>query len=118
MVGGFLGVGAPLKMIDALVEKNTKNLTLISVVAGYPGGGFDIGKLTANKQVKKFIGAHIGTDPAIGKQYSSGEMEVEFNPMGTWIERIRAGGAGLGAVVTPTGLGTEVREGVKNCCKW
>jgi len=113
MVGGFLGIGAPLKMIDTLVEKNTKNLTLISVVGSYPGGGFDIGKLTANKQIKKFIGAHIGTDPEIGKQYKSGEMEVEFNPMGTWIERIRAGGAGLGAIVTATGLGTEVEEGVE-----
>ncbi|MDN5351921.1 MAG: acetate CoA/acetoacetate CoA-transferase alpha subunit [Clostridiales bacterium] len=110
MVGGFLGVGAPLKVIDFMAEKQYKDLTLISVVASYPGGGFDIGKLTANKQVAKFIGAHIGTDPALVKQYNEGTVEVEFNPMGTFIERIRAGGAGLGAVITPVGLGTEVEE--------
>ncbi|GAA0181106.1 CoA transferase subunit A [Clostridium sediminicola] len=110
MVGGFLGVGAPLKLIDALVEKGTDNLCLISVVGSYPGGGFDIGKLTANKQVNKFIGAHIGTDPMLVEGYNTGNIEVEFNPMGTFIERIRAAGAGLGAVVTPVGLGTEVEE--------
>lgn len=111
MIGGFLGVGAPLKMIDELEANKIKELTLISVVGSYPGGGFDIGKLSANKQLKKFIGAHIGTDPALVEQYNKGEIEVEFNPMGTWVERIRAGGAGLGAVVTPVGLGTEVEEG-------
>lgn len=111
MTGGFLAVGAPLKMIDQLAENKVKDLTLISVVGAYPGGGFDIGKLSANKQIKKFIGAHIGTDPEFVQQYNNGELEVEFNPMGTWIERIRAGGAGLGAVVTPVGLGTEVEEG-------
>lgn len=111
MIGGFLGVGAPLKMIDELAQSNVKDLTLIGVVGAYPGGGLDIGKLSANKQIKKFIGAHIGTDPEFVKQYNIGELEVEFNPMGTWVERIRAGGAGLGAVVTPTGLGTEAEEG-------
>ncbi|MBS7525398.1 CoA transferase subunit A [Fusibacter paucivorans] len=110
MVGGFLGVGAPLQMIDQLVANGTKELTLISVVGSYPGGGFDIGKLTAGKQVKKFIGAHIGTDPALVSGYNTGEIDVEFNPMGTFIERIRAAGAGLGAVVTPVGIGTEVEE--------
>lgn len=108
MVGGFLGVGAPLMMIDQLVENGTKDLTLISVVGSYPGGGFDIGKLTKNKQVKKFVGAHIGTDPALVEGYNTGEIDVEFNPMGTFIERIRAAGAGLGAVITPVGIGTEV----------
>jgi len=111
MIGGFLGVGAPLKMIDQIAENNIKELTLIGVVGAYPGGGFDIGTLSVNKQIKKFIGAHIGTDPEFVKQYIGGEMEVEFNPMGTWIERIRAGGAGLGGVLTPTGLGTEMEEG-------
>ncbi len=111
MVGGFLGVGAPLKMIDNISESDVNELTLMSVVAGYPGGGFDIGKLTANKQVKKFIGAHIGTDPALVEGYNNGDIEVEFNPMGTFVERIRCGGAGLGAVITPVGLGTEVEEG-------
>lgn len=111
MIGGFLGIGSPLKMIDELGEKKLGEITLISVVGSYPGGGFDIGKLSANKQLKKFIGAHIGTDPVLVEQYNNEEIEVEFNPMGTWIERIRAGGAGLGAVVTPVGLGTEVEDG-------
>ncbi|MGY0374092.1 CoA transferase subunit A [Clostridium sp. JNZ J1-5] len=111
MVGGFLGVGSPLNMLEELASSGVENLTLIQPVASYPGGNHDVGKLTANRQVKKFIGAHIGTDPEIGKQYNEGTLEVEFNPMGTLAERIRAGGAGLGAIVTPTGLGTEIEEG-------
>ncbi|WP_408955365.1 CoA transferase subunit A [Natroniella sp. ANB-PHB2] len=110
MVGGFLGVGSPLKLIDNLAEKDVEELTFISVVGGYPGGEFDIGKLAPKKQIKKFIGAHIGTDPKLVKAYNDGDIEVEFNPMGTFIERIRAAGGGLGAVVTPVGLGTEVEE--------
>lgn len=111
MAAGFLGVGAPLKMIDALAETNVKDLTLIQAVSAHPGETHDIGKLVKNKQVKKFIGAHIGTCPEIQEQYNAGDLEVEFIPMGTVVECIRAGGAGLGAVVTPTGLGTEVEEG-------
>ena len=71
----------------------------------------DIGKLVANNQIKKFVGAHIGTCPEIQEQYNAGTLEVEFIPMGTVIECIRAGGAGLGAVVTPTGVGTSLEEG-------
>lgn len=111
MLGGFLDVGAPLKIIDALIEMGTKDLTVIAVGAGYPGGGFGLGNLAAKRQISKFVTTHIGTVPEFVAQYNSGEMEVEFNPMGTWIERIRAGGAGLGGVLTPTGLGTEVEEG-------
>ncbi|MCT4634118.1 MAG: malonate decarboxylase subunit alpha [Firmicutes bacterium] len=111
MIGGFLGSGSPLKMIDTMVEKNVRDLDVISVTGCYPGGGFDLGKLSINKQIKKFTATHIGTDPQFVKQYLDGELEVEFNPMGTWIERIRAGGAGLGAVVTPVGIGTEMEEG-------
>lgn len=111
MIGGFLGVGAPLSMIDNIADSNVKDLTLVSIVGGYAGGGVDIGKLSKNKQLKKFIGAHIGTDPELVKQYNTGELEIEFNPMGTLVERIRAAGAGLGAVITPTGLGTEMEEG-------
>lgn len=113
MIGGFLGSGSPLMMIDQMVNDNIRDLSVISVTGSYPGGGVDIAKLTANKQIKKFIGTHIGTDPNLVKQYVAGEVEVEFNPMGTWVERIRAGGAGLGAVVTPVGLGTEVAEGIE-----
>ncbi|MBC2582295.1 CoA transferase subunit A [Clostridium sp. DJ247] len=111
MIGGFFGVGTPLRIIDELVKNDVQDLTIISVVGDNPVGNFDVGKLTANKQVKKFIGAHIGTDPYLVQQYINNEVEVEFNPMGTWIERIRAAGAGLGGVLTPTGLGTEMENG-------
>lgn len=111
MTAGFVGVGAPLKMIDELVNANVKELTLIQAVSAQPGETHDIGKLIANKQIKKFIGAHIGTCPEAQEQYREGTLEVEFIPMGTVVECIRAGGAGLGAVVTPTGIGTEVEEG-------
>ncbi|AGF55866.1 CoA transferase subunit A [Clostridium saccharoperbutylacetonicum] len=111
MTAGFLGVGAPLKMIDALAETDVKDLTLIQAVSAHPGETHDVGKLVANKQIKKFIGAHIGTCPEIQEQYNAGTLEVEFIPMGTIVECIRAGGAGLGAVITPTGLGTEIEKG-------
>lgn len=111
MTAGFLGVGAPLKMIDELASTDVKDLTLIQAVSAQPGETHDVGKLVANKQIKKFIGAHIGTSPEFQEQYKAGTLEVEFIPMGTVVECIRAGGAGLGAVVTPTGLGTEVEEG-------
>ncbi|EHJ01667.1 3-oxoacid CoA-transferase, A subunit [Clostridium sp. DL-VIII] len=111
MTAGFLGIGAPLKVINALAEKNVKDLTLIQAVSAHPGETHDIGKLVANKQIKKFIGSHIGTCPEIQEQYTAGTLEVEFIPMGTIVECIRAGGAGLGAVITPTGLGTEIENG-------
>ncbi|WP_270564921.1 CoA transferase subunit A [Clostridium beijerinckii] len=111
MTAGFLGVGAPLKMIDALANTNIKDLTLIQAVSAQPGETHDVGKLIANKQIKKFIGAHIGTCPEAQEQYNAGTLEVEFIPMGTIVECIRAGGAGLGAVITPTGLGTEIEKG-------
>jgi acetate CoA/acetoacetate CoA-transferase alpha subunit len=111
MTSGFLGVGAPLKTIDALAETGVKDLTLIQAVSAHPGETHDIGKLVANKQIKKFVGAHIGTCPEIQEQYKAGTLEVEFIPMGTIVECIRAGGAGLGAVVTPTGVGTLLEEG-------
>lgn len=111
MFGGFLGVGAPLKCIEGIVAKGVKNLTVISTVGSNPGGGFDLAPLFANKQVKKFITTHIGTCPETVKLYKTGELEVEFYPMGTWIEKVRAGGAGLGGVITPIGIGTLVEQG-------
>ncbi|WKY47188.1 3-oxoacid CoA-transferase subunit A [Eubacteriaceae bacterium ES3] len=110
MIGGFLGASVPLVMIDQIVEKNIKDLTVISVGAGYRGGGVDIGKLVLNQQIKKYITSHVGTDPNLIKQIVAGQVEMDLSPMGTFIERIRAAGAGLGAVVTPVGLGTEVEE--------
>ncbi|MDI3522163.1 MAG: acetate CoA/acetoacetate CoA-transferase alpha subunit [Bacillota bacterium] len=111
MIGGFLGLNAPLAAIDRLVELGVKDLTLIAAVNAYPGGGFGIGKLIENHQVKKYIGSHIGTCPAAVEQYKNGELEVEFYPQGTVIEKIRAGGAGLGGILTPTGVGTLMEEG-------
>lgn len=111
MVGGFLGVGAPIRILDNLAETDIKDLTVISVVTSNPAGDFDLAKLVSNKQIKKVITSHTGTNPELVKQYLNGEVEIEYNPMGTWTERIRAAGAGLGGILTPTGIGTEMEEG-------
>lgn len=108
MVGGFLDCGAPDLLVDALVEKNVKNLTAIMNDTSYPHT--NKGKLIVNKQVKKLITTHIGTNPETGRQLHEKEIDVEFVPMGTLIEKIRAKGAGLGGVVTPTGVGTVLEE--------
>lgn len=109
MIGGFLGVGTPENFVDEIVKKGVKNLTVIANDTGHPDRG--IGKLIVNKQVKKAIVSHIGTNPETGKQMQANQLEVELSPQGTLIERIRSGGAGLGGVLTPTGLGTIVAEG-------
>lgn len=109
MVGGFLGCKNPYVIVDALVAKGVKDLTLIANDTSFPEVG--IGKLIVNKQVKKLIASHIGTNKETGNQMNSGEMEVELVPQGTLAERIRAAGAGLGGVLTPTGLGTIVAQG-------
>ena len=109
MIGGFLGNGSPEKLIDALVEANVKNLTLICNDTSFPDKG--VGKLIVNKQIAKVYTSHIGTNPHSNEQLNSGELTVEFCPQGSLAERIRAAGAGLGGVLTPTGLGTMVAEG-------
>lgn len=109
MIGGFLAVGTPEKLVDALVAKGTKNLTVVGNDTGTPEKG--IGKLVVNRQLKKVVVSHIGTNPETGRQMHAGEIEVELAPQGTLAERIRAAGAGLGGVLTPTGLGTIVAEG-------
>ncbi len=109
MVGGFLSCGAPDELIDELVHRDIKNLTMISNDTSYPDA--DKGKLIVNKQIKKLITSHIGTNPETGKQMNSGELEVELVPMGTLIEKIRAKGTGLGGVLTPTGVGTVIEDG-------
>lgn len=111
MFGGFLGVGAPLRCIEKLAEKGVKNLTVMSVVSTNPGGGFDLTPLFENRQIKKFITAHAGTCPAAVELYKAGELDIEFYPMGTWIEKVRCGGNGLGGALTPIGLGTLVEQG-------
>jgi len=112
-LGGFLGIGTPLKAVEKLVERKIKDITLISVVNAHPlaGGSFDIAPLFKNRQVKKLICSHTGTCPEAVAAYKDGDLEVEFFPMGTWIEKLRAGGAGLGGVLTPTGVGTLMEKG-------
>ena len=109
MVGGFLAVGAPTQIVDALVEKGVKDLTLICNDTAFPDQS--IGKLIVNRQVKKLYVSHIGTNPETSNQMIAGEVDVEFCPQGTLAERIRAKGAGLGGVLTATGLGTIIAEG-------
>ena len=111
MVGGFLSCGTPDKLIDELVNTNVKNLTMISNDTSIPNK--DKGKLIVNKQVKRLITSHIGTNPETGRQMEAGEIEVELTPMGSLMERIRAKGAGLGGVLTPTGIGTKIADGKK-----
>lgn len=109
MVGGFLANGTPEKLIDALVKINVKNLTLICNDTGFPDKG--IGKMVVNKQFKKVIASHVGTNPETANQMNSGETEVELIPQGTLAEKIRCGGSGLGGFYTPTGVGTETEAG-------
>jgi acetate CoA/acetoacetate CoA-transferase alpha subunit len=109
MVGGFMAVGTPEKLIDEIVKSNVKDLTIICNDAGFVDKG--VGKLIKNGQVSHLIASHIGLNPLAGQLMSSGEMKVTLVPQGTLAEQIRAGGAGLGGVLTPTGLGTVVEEG-------
>lgn len=109
MIGGFLGCGSPHRLIDALVEKGVKDLTLICNDTGFPDKGS--GKLIVNRQIKKLIASHIGTNRETGNQMNAGELDVTLVPQGTLAERIRAGGAGLGGILTPTGVGTVIEEG-------
>ena len=109
MIGGFMGVGSPHRIIDELVRQGRKNLTVIANDTGKPGWG--IGKLIEAKLVRKLIATHIGLNPETGRQMIAGETEVLLVPQGTLAERIRAGGFGLGGVLTPTGFGTLVAEG-------
>ncbi len=111
MIGGFLSCGVPDKLIDALIEQNTQNLTMICNDTSYPNA--DKGKLIVNKQIKKLVTTHIGTNPETGRQMNTGEIDVELTPMGTLVERIRAKGAGLGGVLAPTGVGTIIENGKK-----
>ncbi|MGB9866671.1 MAG: acetate CoA-transferase subunit alpha [Bacillota bacterium] len=109
MVGGFLGVGTPEGLIDALVRKGVKDLTLVCNDTAFPDKG--VGKMIVKKQFKKVIVSHIGTNPETGRQMREGELEVELVPQGTLAERVRAAGAGLGGILTPTGVGTLAENG-------
>lgn len=109
MIGGFLGVGTPENLIDELLTKGTKNITVIANDTAMPDKG--IGKLIVSRQLKEVVVSHIGTNPETGRQMNASELEVKLVPQGTLAEQIRAGGSGLGGVLTPTGLGTIVAEG-------
>ena len=109
MIGGFLAVGTPEILIDGMVERGVRGLTVIANDTGFPDRG--VGKLVVNKQLRKVIVSHVGTIPDTGRQMNAKELEVVLIPQGTLAEQIRAGGAGLGGFLTPTGIGTIVEEG-------
>jgi acetate CoA/acetoacetate CoA-transferase alpha subunit len=109
LIGGFMAVGTPERIIDEIVRQGKRELTVIANDTAMPGVG--IGKLIGAKLVRKLIASHIGLNPETQQQMMAGELVVELVPQGTLIERIRAGGYGLGGVLTSTGVGTEVETG-------
>lgn len=109
MVGGFMGVGTPERLVDELVRQNKSELTLICNDAGLPGKG--VGKLVDATLVSTLTASHIGLNPKAQQQMMAKQIAVDLVPQGTLVERIRAGGCGLGGVLTPTGVGTIVEEG-------
>ena len=116
MVGGFMGCGSPQNLLGALSESGVKDLTLICNDASMPNGPdgsahYGVAKLIHNKQVKKLVATHVGLNPEVAEQMKEGTLEVVLIPQGSMVEMIRAGGAGLGGVLTPTGVGTIVEEG-------
>lgn len=113
MIGGFMACGSPEVLIDALVEKNVRDLTIICNDAGVPGRG--TGKLLSNGQIKTLIATHVGLNPEVAERMNTDDperkLECKLMPQGTFAERIRAGGSGLGGFLTPTGVGTIIAEG-------
>ena len=109
MIGGFLAVGTPETLVDEVLNKGVTDLTIIGNDTSFPDRG--IGRLIVAKRAKKVMVSHVGTNPETGRQMHAGETEVVLIPQGTLAEQVRAGGAGLGGVLTPTGVGTVVEEG-------
>lgn len=109
MVGGFMAVGTPERVIDEIIRQNKRGLTVIANDTALPGRG--IGKLVGARRLRKAIVSHIGLNPETQRQMMAGELTVDLVPQGTLIERIRAGGYGLGGILTPTGIGTPVERG-------
>jgi len=109
MIGGFMAVGTPERIVDELVRQRKRDLTVIANDTARPGAG--IGKLVTAKLVRRAIVSHIGTNPETQQKMLAGEMQVDLVPQGTLIERIRAAGFGLGGILTATGIGTVVEEG-------
>lgn len=108
MVGGFMGTGAPDALVGILMDRDIKDITLISSDTALVDTG--VGPLVLGRRLKKVIASHIGTNPETGRQMLAGELAVELVPQGTLAERVRAGGAGLGGILTPTGTGTMVAD--------
>ena len=109
LIGGFMAVGTPERVVDEIVRQGKRDLTVIANDTAMPGVG--IGKLIGAKLVRKVVASHIGLNPETQRQMMDGSLMVDLVPQGTLIERIRAGGYGLGGVLTPTGVGTEVEKG-------
>ncbi len=109
MVGGFGGVGNPPTLIQRILDLEIRDITLISNDTAFPNIG--VGQLITAKRVKKVIASHIGSNPNAGKQMTDGELEVEFCPQGILAERVRAGGVGLGGILSDIGLGTIAEKG-------
>ncbi len=109
MIGGFLACGTPETLVDIILEQGVKNLTIICNDTSFTDKG--LGRLIAARQVARVITSHIGTNTESGKQMVEGTLKVDLVPQGTLVERIRCAGAGLGGVLTPTGVGTIVEEG-------
>jgi acetate CoA/acetoacetate CoA-transferase alpha subunit len=109
LIGGFMGVGTPERIIDEIVRQSKRDLTVIANDTAKPGVG--IGKLVSAKLIHRAIVSHIGLNPETQRQMIAGEMAVDLVPQGTLIERIRAGGYGLGGILTATGVGTVVEQG-------
>ena len=112
MIGGFMGAGTPPRLIDELVRCGRRDLTVIANDTARPGVG--IGKLIDARLVRRLVTSHIGTNPETQRQLRAGLIEVELVPQGTLVERIRAGGFGLGGVLTPTGVGTLAAQGKRS----
>jgi acetate CoA/acetoacetate CoA-transferase alpha subunit len=112
MIGGFMAVGCPERLVTELARCGRRDLTVIANDSARPGIG--IGRLITQKCVRRLIVSHIGTNPETQRQMLAGELEVELVPQGTLAERIRAGGVGLGGVITPTGVGTLAGEGKRS----
>lgn len=109
MIGGFMAVGTPERVVDEILRQNKRDLTIIANDTATPAKG--IGKLVAAKLLRKAVVSHIGLNPETQRQMLAGELEVQLVPQGTLIERIRAGGFGLGGILTETGVGTPVQDG-------
>jgi acetate CoA/acetoacetate CoA-transferase alpha subunit len=109
MIGGFMAVGTSERLVDELVRQGKRNLTVIANDTAMPGSG--IGKLISAGLISRVIASHIGLNPETQQQMIAGKITVDLVPQGTLIERIRAGGFGLGGILTPTGVGTVVEEG-------